>query len=76
MGKKKRLKEIESLKLQVENLKKSNAEIKEKQFNDDFENVIKTLEKYGHIEWKIDFERNGFCPEICTNTRYTLVFNR
>lgn len=58
MGKKKRLQEIESLKLQVENLRKLNSEIKEKQFNDDFENVVKTLEKYGHLDWQIDFERS------------------
>ena len=76
MGNKKRLQEIESLKLQVENLRKLNSEIKEKQFNDDFENVVKTLEKYGHLDWRIDFERSNFCPEICTNRKYTLVFNR
>ena len=75
MGKKKRLQEIESLKLQVENLRKLNSEIKEKQFNDDFENVVKTLEKYGHLEWKIDFERSGYCDEI-RRKKYTLVFNR
>jgi len=75
MSKKKRLKEIEALKLQVDNLQKLNTEIKEKHFSEDFEMVIKTLEKYGHIEWTIDYERHPHFMEKIINRKYTLVFN-
>jgi ribosomal protein L29 len=75
MSKKKRLQEIEALKLQVNELQKSNSLLREEQFNDDFQNVIKTLKKYGEVEYQIDIERCSFCPEMITNKRFTITFN-
>lgn len=75
MGKKKRIKEIESLNLQNEKLQKKIVEIKENQFNEDFENAIKLLEKYGHLQWEVEYERNGFCIDVITKKQYTIVLD-
>lgn len=75
MGKKKRIKEIESLKLQNEKLQKKIVEIKENQFKEDFENAIKLLKKYGHLQWEVEYERNSFCIDVITKKQYTIVLD-
>ena len=76
MGKKKLLKEIESLKLQLETSKKSKQELQSKVFDEKIKLVTETLQSLGHLEWQVDFERRFIdCPEIVTKKTFTFTLH-
>lgn len=69
-------KEIEILKKEIELVKKSNSETLERLFKNDFQNVIKTLEKYGSIEYTIDIDHTGSCVFGQRNITHTIVLKK
>ena len=76
MGKKKLLKENESLKLQLENSRKSKRELESKIFDEKIKLVTETLQSLGHLEWQVDFERRfQDCPEIVTKKIFTFTLH-
>ena len=76
MGKKKLLKENESLKLQLENSKKSKRELESKFFDEKIKLVTETLQNLGHLEWQVDFERRFVdCPDIVTKRTFTFTLH-
>ena len=76
MGKKKLLKENESLKLQLENSKKSKIELESKIFDEKMKLVTEILQSLGHLEWQVDFERDlHFCPNIVTRKKFTFTLH-
>jgi len=76
MGKKKLLKENESLKLQLENSRKSKRELESKIFAEKIKLVTETLQSLGHLEWQVDFERRfQDCPEIVTKKTFTFTLH-
>ena len=76
MGKKKLLKEIESLKSQLETSKKSKQELQSKVFDEKIKLVTETLQTLGHLEWQVDFERRFIdCPEIITKKTFTFTLH-
>ena len=76
MGKKKLLKENESLKLQLENSIKSKIELESKIFDEKIKLVTETLQSLGHLEWQVDFERRfQDFPEIVTKKTFTFTLH-
>jgi hypothetical protein len=76
MGKKKLLKENESLRLQLENSKKSKRELENKIFDEKIKLVTETLQSLGHLEWQVDYERRFIdCPEIVTRRTFTFTLH-
>lgn len=73
MGKKKLLKENESLKLQLENSRKAKRELDKKIFDEKIKLVTETLQTLGHFEWQIDIERHSMFPELMTKKTYTFT---
>lgn len=74
MGKKKLLKENESLKFKLENLRNSKIELENKIFNEKIKSVMDTLESLGYLEYTIDYERRFVdCPEIVTGRTFTFI---
>lgn len=76
MGKKKLLKENESLKLQLENSRKSKRELESKIFDEKIKLVTETLQSLGHLECQVDFERRfQDYPEIVTKKTFTFTLH-
>lgn len=76
MGKKKLLKENESLKLQLENSRKSTRELESKIFDEKIKSVTETLQSLGNLEWQVDFERRFIdCSEIVTRRTFTFTLH-
>ena len=76
MGKKKLLKENESLKLQLENSKKAKRELESKVFDEKIKLVTETLQSLGNLEWQVDFERDlHFCPNVVTKKTFTFTLH-
>ena len=76
MGKKKLLKENESLKLQLENSIKSKRELESKNFDEKIKLVTETLQSLGRLEWQVDFERRFVdCPDIVTQRTFTFILH-
>ena len=76
MGKKKLLKENESLKLQLENSIKEKRELESKIFDEKIKLVTETLQSLGYLEYQVDFERRfQDCPEIVTKKTFTFTLH-
>jgi len=76
MGKKKLLKENESLKLQLENSRKEKRELESKIFDEKIKLVTETLRTLGHLEWQVDFERDlHFFPNVVTSKTFTFTLH-
>lgn len=75
MGKKKLLKENESLKLQLENSKKAKRELESKIFDEKIKLVTEVLQSIGYLEWQVDFTRDDMFLDIITRRKFTFTLH-
>ena len=75
MGKKKLLKENESLKIQLENSRKAKRELESKIFDEKIKLVTETLQTLGHLEWQVDFTRDDMFCNIITRRKFTFTLH-
>lgn len=75
MGKKKLLKENESLKLQLENSRKSKRELESKIFDEKIKLVTEILQSIGNLEWQVDFTRDDMFCDIITRRKFTFTLH-